>query len=46
MNDGWDRSASAWIAAMGEQGDWSREHVLDPIMLNAPRRSDSNVRST
>jgi ubiquinone/menaquinone biosynthesis C-methylase UbiE len=33
MNDGWDRSASSWIAAMGEQGDWGREHVLDPIML-------------
>jgi len=33
MNNGWDRSASSWIAAMGEQGDWGREHVLDPIML-------------
>jgi SAM-dependent methyltransferase len=33
MNDGWDRSAGAWIAAIGEQGDWGREHVLDPIML-------------
>jgi SAM-dependent methyltransferase len=33
MNDGWDRSAGAWIAAMGELGDWGREHVLDPIML-------------
>jgi predicted TPR repeat methyltransferase len=33
MNDGWDRSASSWIAALGERGDWGREHVLDPIML-------------
>jgi 2-polyprenyl-3-methyl-5-hydroxy-6-metoxy-1,4-benzoquinol methylase len=33
MNNGWDRSVSFWIAAMGEQGDGSREHVLDPIML-------------
>jgi SAM-dependent methyltransferase len=33
MNDGWDRSAGPWIAAMGERGDWGREHVLDPIML-------------
>src|SRR5215475_15703711 len=33
MDNGWDRSASSWIAAMGEQGDWGREHVLDPIML-------------
>ena len=33
MSDGWDRSAGSWIAAMGERGDWGREHVLDPIML-------------
>jgi SAM-dependent methyltransferase len=33
MNDGWERSARPWIAAMGERGDWGREHVLDPIML-------------
>lgn len=33
MNNGWDQSASAWIAAMGERGDWAREHVLDPVML-------------
>jgi SAM-dependent methyltransferase len=30
---GWDESAGAWIASMGERGDWSREHVLDPAML-------------
>jgi SAM-dependent methyltransferase len=33
MNNGWDESARAWIALMGEQGDWGRQHVLDPIML-------------
>lgn len=33
MNDGWDQSAAAWIASIGDRGDWSREHVLDPAML-------------
>ncbi len=33
MNDGWDRSAEAWIASVGERGDWAREHILDPAML-------------
>ena len=33
MDDGWDRSAEAWIAAVGERGDWGRKHVLDPVML-------------
>jgi SAM-dependent methyltransferase len=33
MSDGWNESAEAWIASMGERGDWSREHVLDPAML-------------
>jgi SAM-dependent methyltransferase len=33
MSNGWDLSAGAWIAAMGDRGDWSREHVLDPAML-------------
>jgi hypothetical protein len=33
MGDDWDESASAWITAMGERGDWGREHVLDPVML-------------
>ena len=22
MNNGWSESAAAWIAAMGEHGDW------------------------
>lgn len=33
MNNGWDRSASAWIASMGERGDFGREFVLDAPML-------------
>ena len=33
MDNGWDRSAQAWIESMGERGDWAREHVLDPVML-------------
>ena len=28
-----DESAAAWIAAVGEGGDWSRQHVLDPALL-------------
>jgi ubiquinone/menaquinone biosynthesis C-methylase UbiE len=33
MGNGWERSAGPWIASMGENGDWGREHVLDPVML-------------
>lgn len=33
MSRGWERSAGPWIASMGEKGDWGREHVLDPVML-------------
>ena len=33
MSGGWTESAEAWIAAMGERGDWGREFVLDPAML-------------
>jgi SAM-dependent methyltransferase len=33
MGNGWDISAQAWIASIGERGDWAREHVLDPVML-------------
>lgn len=35
---GWEGSAAAWIEAMGEQGDWSRKVVLDPVMLARARR--------
>jgi SAM-dependent methyltransferase len=33
MSDGWEESASAWIAEVGERGDFGREHVLDGPML-------------
>jgi len=32
MGTDWDASANAWIAALGERGDFGREHVLDPVM--------------
>jgi len=34
MSAGWDESAGAWIANMGQNGDWGREHVLDRVMLS------------
>jgi ubiquinone/menaquinone biosynthesis C-methylase UbiE len=33
MTEGWNASADAWVASMGTSGDYSREHVLDPVML-------------
>jgi SAM-dependent methyltransferase len=33
MTDGWDASAAAWIAAMGQRGDYGRRFVLDAPML-------------
>lgn len=36
MDSRWDRSARAWIARIGERGDWGREFVLDaPMMAEA-----------
>ena len=32
MSNGWDQSAAAWVASMGERGDWGREFVLDPAL--------------
>lgn len=32
-NNGWEVSAPAWIADMGETGDFSRRHILDAPML-------------
>lgn len=32
MTNGWDQSAAAWIADQGEQGDYGRQFVLDPVM--------------
>jgi len=33
MNNGWQASAEAWMANLGEDGDFARQCVLDPIML-------------
>lgn len=33
MDNGWQSSANAWIADMGEEGDFGRRYVLDPVML-------------
>ncbi len=30
---GWEQSADAWIASMGDHGDWMRRYVLDPVMV-------------
>lgn len=39
MNDGgWKASAKAWIADMGEQGDYGRRFVLDAPMIARLRR--------
>lgn len=32
-SDGWNESAQAWIADMGEHGDYGRRYVLDPVLL-------------
>ncbi|WP_230533182.1 class I SAM-dependent methyltransferase [Microvirga roseola] len=37
MPNGWTESASAWIADMGEQGDFGRQFVLDAPMLERIR---------
>lgn len=37
MTDGWDDSASAWIAEQGERGDYGRRHVLDAPMMACVR---------
>jgi SAM-dependent methyltransferase len=44
MDNGWQDSADAWIADMGEHGDFGRRYVLDPVMLpralaRAPRKA-------
>lgn len=33
MDNGWEASAKAWIAEIGEYGDFGRRYVLDPVML-------------
>jgi SAM-dependent methyltransferase len=44
MENCWQASADAWIADMGEHGDFGRRYVLDPIMLpRALARSPKNA---
>src|ERR1700709_1789793 len=33
MENGWQRSANAWVREMGARGDFGRRYVLDPVML-------------
>ena len=37
MVNGWETSADAWIADIGERGDYAREFILDPPMLARAR---------
>ena len=32
-SNGWEKSAAAWIASLGEHGDFGRRYVLDPVIL-------------
>src|SRR4051812_16674631 len=44
MENWWEASADAWIADMGEHGDFGRRYVLDPVMLpRALARSPKKV---
>ena len=33
MNGGWRESAGAWIASLGDEGDFTRRYVTDPAMV-------------
>jgi SAM-dependent methyltransferase len=33
MDNGWQASAGAWIASLGDHGDFGRRYILDPVML-------------
>lgn len=37
--NGWDASAEAWVASVGEEGDWARRFVLDAPMMARVRAS-------
>ena len=41
--NGWEESARAWIADLGEQGDFGRKYVLDPVMLPPEFYKNANV---
>ncbi len=42
MVNGWQASANAWIADMGEHGDFGRRCVLAPVMLPRARAGDAD----
>jgi len=33
IGNGWDESAEAYIASMGERGDYTREFIIDPVVV-------------
>ena len=39
MSNGWDEPAEAWIASLGEEGDFARRFILDRPMLDRVRLS-------
>lgn len=41
--NGWEASAAAWIADMGDTGDYSRQHILDAPMLDRARLSGART---
>lgn len=41
MSSEWDENAEAWIDHVGARGDFSREFVLDPVLLNRVRKCAS-----
>lgn len=43
MSNGWVESASAWIASMGDRGDYAREFVLDAPMMERVRAKEFEV---
>jgi SAM-dependent methyltransferase len=43
VENGWQSSAAAWVADMGELGDFGRRYVLDPVML--PRAVSDSPRN-
>jgi SAM-dependent methyltransferase len=39
MSSDWDKNAKAWIDHVGTRGDFSREYMLDPVMLGRVRHA-------
>jgi SAM-dependent methyltransferase len=40
LSDGWTESAQAWLASIGDDGDYGRKFVLDAPMLARVKRQD------